>query len=108
MKDSKGTQALQKHFYKKEEAAAMLGIAARTLDELRDMHPLYKPDGTRSLQENRKKESPLWSRELLELIAFARSISSQGVRQLTDDEGLKVRQGMEDSRRRQYLSYIDS
>lgn len=89
-----------------EGAAAQLGISTRTLFELRERHPLYAPDGSRNLSEDPKKAMPLWSDDLIRLIAFARSLTAQGVRQLTDDEALKVRKGMGEAKRREYLAFV--
>jgi hypothetical protein len=50
---------------------------------------------------------PLWSDELVQLIAFARSLSVQGTRNLTDDEAYLVRKGMGDAKRRVYLAFVD-
>lgn len=95
-----------KLFWNLEETAARLGLSIRTLFELRHMHPLYAPDGARTARECPKKQVPLWSDALVELIAFARSMTAQGVRQLTDEEGLKVRQTLADGKRQQYLSQV--
>ncbi len=102
------TVAPRKFFYTQKEAAKALGLSEKQFFNLKQSHPLYAPNGSKSLKPDPVRGSPLWSEELIKLIAFARSCSVQGLRQLTDDEGLKVRQGMEDSRRRRYLSYIDS
>lgn len=90
-----------------EQTAKSLGLSIRTFHELRSTHPLYAPDGSRTIVENSKKDMPLWSRELVELIAFARSITAQGVRQLTDDEAFEIKKRMGEKKRREYLAYID-
>lgn len=89
-----------------KQTAYRLGISERTLRELGAKHPFYAPDGSRIIIDNPKKDMPLWSEELVCLIAFARGISCQGVRNLTDDEALEVRNGMNEARRREYLAYI--
>ena len=93
--------------YTLDETAKRLSISKRSFFELREKHPFYKPDGSRSIVDNPKKDMPLWSEELVCLIAFARSLTVQGVRQLSDDEGLKIRQAMNDIRRHGYLALID-
>lgn len=90
-----------------EQSATRLGLSVRTFYELRESHPLYEPDGSRCLGENPKRDMPLWSEDLIRLIAFSRSLTAQKVRQLTDDEALAVRRSMEESKRRQYLALID-
>lgn len=90
-----------------EETAACLGLSVRSFFELRDKHGLYEPDGMRDITDDPKKILPLWSDELVRLIAFARTISTQGVRQLTDDEALKVRTAMGEARRREYLALVE-
>lgn len=94
-------------FWTLGETATRLGLSERTFFELRDKHPLYAPDGSRTIVDNPKKDMPLWSDELVRLIAFARTISTQGVRQLTDDEAFKVRKAMGEARRREYLALVD-
>lgn len=93
-------------FWTLEETATRLGLSVRTFFELREGHPLYAPDGSRTIVDSPKRPMPLWSDELVRLIAFARTISAQGVRQLSDDEALMVRNGMGDARRREYLAFI--
>lgn len=90
-----------------EETAKALGISTRSMYELRYQHALYAPDNSRTTKEHPKKDSPTWSTELVRLIAFARSKTIQGTRQLTDDEALKIRKGMGDKKRREYLAYIE-
>ncbi|MCD7896143.1 MAG: hypothetical protein LUG50_05640 [Planctomycetaceae bacterium] len=104
---SYSAKPVQRLFWSLEETASMLGLSPRSMYELRHQHALYAPDGSRTTKGDPKKDSPLWSDELIRLIAFARSKTLQGVRQLTDDEGLKIRKGMGDKKRREYLSYID-
>lgn len=94
-------------FWTLEQAAGQLGLSVRTFFELRERHPLYAPDGSRNLAGDPKKAMPLWSDDLIRLIAFARSLTAQGVRQLTDDEALKVRMGMGEAKRREYLAFVD-
>lgn len=94
-------------FWTQEQTANRLGLSLRTLFELRKSHPLYAPDGTRTIIANPKKDLPLWSDDLVQLIAFARTLTIQGVRQLTDDEALKIRVRMGEKKRRQYLAHID-
>ncbi len=96
-----------KLFWNLEETAAKLGISVRTFRDIRELHPFYSPDSSRVIVENPKKDMPLWSESLVQLIAFARTLTEQGVRQLTDDEGLKIRKGMNEQKRAAYLSYID-
>lgn len=93
-------------FWTLDETAARLGLSVRTFFELRDRHPFYAPDGSRTIVDGPKKDMPLWSDDLVRLIAFARTLTIQGVRQLTDDEALKVRKGMGDARRREYLALV--
>jgi hypothetical protein len=90
-----------------EQAAARLGLSTRTFFELRASHPLYEPDGTRCLGENPKRNMPLWSDALVNLIAFARTLTIQNVRQLTDDEAFRIRVKLGEETRRQYLALID-
>ena len=90
-----------------EETATRLGLSVRTFHDLREKHPFYAPDGSRNIADDPKKRMPLWSDELVRLIAFARTFSAQGVRQFTDDEGLEIRKAMGDSRRREYLALLD-
>lgn len=94
-------------FWTLDEAAQQLRLSSRSFFDLRNKHPLYAPDGSRTILDAAKKDMPLWSDDLIRLIAFARSLTVQGVRQLSDDEALKVRQGMGDARRREYLSYVE-
>lgn len=98
---------VSKLFWNQDETAAKLGISPRALFELKQKHPFYKPDGSWAIVENPKKQMPLWSDELIKLIAFARTMTEQGVRQLTDDEALKVRSGLNENKRRNYLAYVD-
>ncbi len=108
MKKSHATPvASEKLFYTLKETAAMLGLSERQFSLLRDTHPVYAPDGSKSLTPHPKRDTPLWSVELIRLLSFARSFTMQGTRQLTDDEGLKVRQSIGDTRRREYLALID-
>ena len=90
-----------------EQTATRLGLSVRTLYELREKHPLYKPDSTRTIVDDPKKDMPLWSEDLVQLIAFARTKTIQGVRQLSDDEALKVRNGIGEGRRREYLAMVN-
>ncbi len=94
-------------FWTLEETAVRLGLSVRSFFVLREKHPLYAPDGSRTIIDDPKKDMPLWSDDLVRLIAFARSISSQGVRQLSDDEALRVRNGLSESRRREYLNFAE-
>ena len=94
-------------FWTLEETAVRLGLSVRSFFVLREKHPLYAPDGSRTIIDDPKKDMPLWSDDLVRLIAFARSISSQGVRQLSDDEAFKVRNGLSESRRREYLTFAE-
>ena len=94
-------------FLSLEETAMALGLSVRTMYELRYKHPLYAPDGSRTTKDNPKKDSPLWSNDLVELIAFARSITTQRTRHLTDDEALKIRKGMGNKKRNEYLAFIE-
>ncbi len=94
-------------FWTLEETAARLGLSVRSFFVLREKHPLYAPDGSRTIIDDPKKDMPLWSDDLVRLIAFARSISSQGVRQLSDDEAFRVRNGLSDARRREYLAFAE-
>lgn len=94
-------------FWTLEQTAVRLGLSVRTFYELRDSHDLYAPDGTRTLAENPKKNMPLWSDELVRLIAFARTFTIQGVRHLTDDEALKIRARMGEAKRHEYLALLD-
>lgn len=89
-----------------EQTAQQLGISPRTLFALRDKHPLYAPDSTRNIDDDPKKARHMWSDELVKLIAFARTMTAQGARQLSDDEALKVRNSMGEARRREYLAFI--
>ncbi len=93
-------------FWTLEETAERLGFSSRTFKELRDKHPLYIHDGSRVIVDNPKKDMPLWSDDLVRLIAFARTLTAQGVRQLTDDEALQVRNGLNEARRREYLAVV--
>lgn len=90
-----------------EQVADSLGISVRTFHQLRVSHPLYAPDGTRTIVEAPKKDMPLWSAEIVRLIAFARSFTAQGARQLSDDEALEIRKRMGEKRRQEYLAYLD-
>lgn len=94
-------------FLTTDQAAKSLAFSVRTFHELRATHPLYAPDGSRTIVENPKKDMPLWSIELIKLIAFARSFTAQGVRQLTDDEAFEIKKRMGEKKRREYLAYID-
>ncbi|MDR1745524.1 MAG: hypothetical protein LBS30_07210 [Planctomycetota bacterium] len=94
-------------FWTLEETATRLGLSVRSFFVLREKHPLYAPDGSRTIIDDPKKDMPLWSDDLVRLIAFARSISSQGVRQLSDDEALQVRNGLGEARRREYLTFAE-
>ena len=94
-------------FHTQKEVAHMLGFSERNFLEVKKSHPVYAPDGTRTIVANPKKDMPLWSDELIRLIAFARTLTIQGVRQLTDDEALKIRIRMGERTRRQYLALID-
>ncbi|MCD7897648.1 MAG: hypothetical protein LUG50_13395 [Planctomycetaceae bacterium] len=89
------------------EFAALLGISKRALMNERKKHSLYDPDGSRTVS-GRKKEMPLWSAELVTLIAFARSTTAQGVRQLSDDEALAIRRAKESKKREYFLAFLDS
>ena len=93
-------------FWTQEQAADRLGISVRSFFELRASHEFYAPDGSRCLAENPKRDMPLWSDDLIRLIAFARSLTAQKVRQLSDSEGIAIRRAMEESKRRQYLSLM--
>lgn len=90
-----------------EQTARLLGISVRTFHELREQHPLYSPDGSRTIVSNPKKDMPLWSDSLVRLIAFARTITIQGVRQLTDEEALQIRIRLGEAKRREYLAVLD-
>ena len=90
-----------------EETAYLLGMSIRTLHELRNQHPLYQPDGDRTVIENPKKSMPSWSNELVQLIAFARRLTAQGTRQLTDDEAFRIRVRMGEKMRQHYLGFIE-
>ena len=94
-------------FWNLQQAAARLGFSTRTFYELRESHPLYSPDGSRTIVENPKKTNPLWSEELLQLIAYARTLTAQGVRQLSDDEAYRIRIRMGEEKRQRYLGFID-
>lgn len=94
-------------FWTLEQAAKRLGFSVRTFYELRESHPLYAPDGSRTIVEKPRKDNPVWSDDLIRLIAFARSFTAQGTRQLTDDEAFKVRVRMGEEKRRQYLALLD-
>ena len=96
-----------RHFLTLEQTAESLGLSVRSFLELRRGHRLYAPDGSRTIVADPKKDMPLWSDELVQLIAFARSKTVQGVRQLTDDEALEVRIAMGDAKRRQYLALVE-
>jgi hypothetical protein len=89
-----------------DQAAARLGLSTRTFFELRATHPLYAPDGSRTIVADAKKDMPLWSDDLIRLIAFARTLTPQGVRQLSDDEALKIRNAMANAKRTEYLAYV--
>lgn len=106
-KKPKYSEGVQKLYYTLEETTQRLGISIRSFFELREKHPFYKHDGSRAIVDNSKKNMPLWSAELVELIVFARSLTVQGVRQLTDDEGLMIRIGKEDTRRREYMTFLN-
>lgn len=94
-------------YFTLEETAHRLGVSIRTLHELRKKHLLYAPDGSKAVSDSPKKDSPLWSDDLIRLIAFARSKTPQGVRQFTDDEALKIYKSKRDQMRRDYLAYIE-
>lgn len=98
---------IPRHFWRLEEVALQLGISVRTLFQLRESHPLYEPDGSRTASDNPKKTHPLWSDELVRLIAFARTLTVQGTRQLTDDEAFRVRQRLGEKKRHEYLALLD-
>jgi hypothetical protein len=100
-------ESIPRLFWTLEETAARLGLSVRSFFVLREKHPLYVPDGSRTIIDDPKKDMPLWSDDLVRLIAFARSISSQGVRQLSDDEALRVRNGLGEARRREYLTFAE-
>ena len=99
---------IQPLFWTLEQTAARLGLSTRTFFELRQQHEFYAPDSSRAIAEQPKKDMPLWSNDLVNLIAFARTLTLQGVRQLTDDEALKIREAMGEAKRREYLKYIDN
>jgi hypothetical protein len=105
--DALSSSPIRPLYWALEPAAKQLGLSSRTFFELRDKHPFYAPDGYRNLSDDPKKRLPLWSDDLIRLIAFARSVTPQGVRQLSDEEGLKVRKGMSDAKRRDYLAFVD-
>lgn len=97
----------RRHFLTLEQTAESLGLSVRSFLELRRGHQLYAPDGSRAIVADPKKDMPLWSDELVQLIAFARSKTVQGVRQLTDDEAIEVRIAMGDAKRREYLALVE-
>ena len=101
------TEPVSQLFWTQEQTARRLGISVRTLFELKEKHLLYKPDGMRNVDDHPKKPRWSWSDGLVNLIAHARSLTVQGVRQLTDDEALAVRRAMEESKQRQYLAFLD-
>lgn len=94
-------------FWTLEETATRLGLSVRTFFDLREKHPLYAPDGNRTIVEDPKRPMPLWSDDLVRLIAFARTMTAQGIRQLTDDEAMNIRNAMGETRRREYLALVD-
>lgn len=83
-----------------EESANRLGMGQTKFRDLVKSHPFYSADSCNGSDKR-------WSDELLTLIEFARRITSQGVRELTDDEGMQVRMGMSNKRRLEYLGIAE-
>ncbi len=46
-------------FWTLEETAARLGLSVRSFFALREKHPLYAPDGSRTIIDDPKKDMPL-------------------------------------------------
>lgn len=82
------------------EAADRLGMGITSFWALTKKHPLYAPDSMVGAD-------PRWSEDLLELIEFARRVTPQGVRELTDEEALRARRGMTGKRRYEYLKMAE-
>lgn len=91
-----------------QDAAEILGMSVWALLDLRHKHPLYRPDVERSGLGRPGKEPkdprPMWSDELLKLIAFAWRKTAQGERQYTDDEAYQLWLDMNEEERERYMA----
>ena len=102
------TVVAKKFFYTQQETAEALGLSLEQFKLLRKEHPVYEPDSSASLKSHPKRDTPLWSADLVELIALARTFSAPGVRELTGDEAFEIRKNMNKEKLQRYLAYLGS
>lgn len=106
--DSKLPKVVVPLFWTVDEVATMLRLSASSFEIVRK-HPFYEPDSTRVVKKGRgNKKLPLWSTELVELFKDARREVVPGVRMFSDDEGLRVRRGLLESKRKEYIEKAEA